>query len=217
MTRSLDRISHKAVWGAKAIISTTLVVLLGFASVVSAAGPHSRNARHAKPGVPGQSVKQYKLDDELTRRANRNPQATSSVIVTLVPGAQLPSEFKKFARSLNLGIINGQVLDLPNNMLKKLEAHPDVFRIHDNRAAAGHNYRTSVTVGAASVRELLGLTGQGIGIAVIDSGIAAWHDDLTNKTSKLYPYGNQRVAKFVDFVNGRTLPYDDNGHGTHVS
>ena len=26
----------------------------------------------------------------------------------------------------------------------------------------------------------------------------------------------QRVAAFVDFVNGRTAPYDDNGHGTHV-
>ena len=39
----------------------------------------------------------------------------------------------------------------------------------------------------------------------------------TNNTSKLFPYGNQRVSKFVDFVNGRTLPYDDNGHGTHVA
>jgi serine protease AprX len=29
--------------------------------------------------------------------------------------------------------------------------------------------------------------------------------------------GGQRVAKFVDFVNGQTNPYDDNGHGTHVS
>ena len=29
--------------------------------------------------------------------------------------------------------------------------------------------------------------------------------------------GNQRVTGFVDFVNGATQPYDDNGHGTHVS
>src|SRR5262249_34979960 len=50
-----------------------------------------------------------------------------------------------------------------------------------------------------------------------DSGITAWHDDLTNRTSKLFPYGNQRVAKFVDFVNGRSTPYDDNGHGSHVA
>ncbi len=27
----------------------------------------------------------------------------------------------------------------------------------------------------------------------------------------------QRVVGFVDFVNGRTTPYDDNGHGTHVA
>src|SRR6185295_2967780 len=56
-----------------------------------------------------------------------------------------------------------------------------------------------------------------IGVAVIDSGITNWHDDLTNKTSTIFPYGNQRVRKFVDFVNGRALPYDDNGHGSHVS
>ena len=33
----------------------------------------------------------------------------------------------------------------------------------------------------------------------------------------VYPYGNQRVSAFVDFVNGRTQPYDDEGHGTHVA
>src|SRR5205823_8075509 len=65
---------------------------------------------------------------------------------------------------------------------------------------------------------LMGYQGDGIGIAVIDSGVAAWHDDLTRgAVYKTFPYGDQRVAKFVDFVNGRTMPYDDNGHGTHVS
>jgi subtilisin family serine protease len=55
-------------------------------------------------------------------------------------------------------------------------------------------------------------------VAVIDSGIASWHDDLSGTSnSLLYPYGNQRVSRFVDFVNGQTTPYDDNGHGTHVS
>jgi serine protease AprX len=27
----------------------------------------------------------------------------------------------------------------------------------------------------------------------------------------------QRVKKFVDFVNGQLVAYDDNGHGTHVA
>src|SRR6185295_18828069 len=30
-------------------------------------------------------------------------------------------------------------------------------------------------------------------------------------------YGNQRVKKFVDFVNNQTQPYDDNGHWSHVA
>src|SRR4029079_4046403 len=94
---------------------------------------------------------------------------------------------------------------------------PEVFRVHDDRGVFTHNYRTAVTVGARAVQETLGYTGAGIGIATLDSGVTAWHDDLTNKSSTNYPYGNQRVAKFVDFVNGRSLPYDDNGHGTHVA
>src|SRR5207244_6808706 len=54
--------------------------------------------------------------------------------------------------------------------------------------------------------------------AIIDAGIATWHNDLTRGgVAKLFPYGDQRVAKFVDFVNNSTLPYDDNGHGTHVA
>jgi serine protease AprX len=56
-------------------------------------------------------------------------------------------------------------------------------------------------------------------VAVIDSGITSWHDDLTytGSNSSVKTVGGQRLAKFVDFVNGQTAPYDDNGHGTHVS
>src|SRR6185436_525224 len=78
-------------------------------------------------------------------------------------------------------------------------------------------YRTSVTVGAKVVNETMGYNGAGVSVAVIDSGITAWHDDLAGVGATIYPYGNQRVKKFVDFVNGRTHPYDDNGHGSHVA
>ncbi|MBZ5559629.1 MAG: S8 family peptidase, partial [Acidobacteriia bacterium] len=64
----------------------------------------------------------------------------------------------------------------------------------------------------------LGLTGAGVTVAVIDSGIATWHDDLTNRSSALYPYGDQRVLRFVDFVDGNSgNPHDEDGHGTHVA
>lgn len=50
-----------------------------------------------------------------------------------------------------------------------------------------------------------GLTGQGVVVAVVDTGIFA-HPDLAG-----------RIAAFKDLVNQKTIPYDDNGHGTHVA
>src|SRR4029077_1626991 len=47
---------------------------------------------------------------------------------------------------------------------------------------------------------------------VIDSGVTSWHDDLADPAA-----GTQRVARFVDFVNGAQAAYDDYGHGSHVA
>jgi subtilisin family serine protease len=214
-------IRRKAVWGPKRTLATLLIAGfgLGFATTAMAAGRHQTQPPHKDPGGAGFNVKNYKMDGEVTKWANvGNPLHISSVIVTLVPGAKLPPQFKRFARADILDIINGQVLDLPDHLIKQLAAYPDVFQIHSNRPIGAHNYRTSVTVGADVVRNFMGFTGAGIGVAVIDSGISSWHDDLTRGSDPtLYPYGDQRVAKFVDFVKGQTQPYDDYGHGTHVA
>ena len=54
---------------------------------------------------------------------------------------------------------------------------------------------------------------------MIDSGITAWHDDLTyqGRSTLVKVKNGQRVSAFVDFVAGRLNPYDDYGHGTHVA
>src|SRR6185503_4665309 len=95
--------------------------------------------------------------------------------------------------------------------------HPSVVAIHSDRPATKYDYRTSLTVGSLAVNQSIGFTGSGIGVAVIDSGVVSWHDDLTSRSDAQYPYGNQRVSAFVDFVGGATTPYDDNGHGSHVA
>lgn len=50
-----------------------------------------------------------------------------------------------------------------------------------------------------------GLSGRGIGVAVLDTGISL-HQDFA-----------ERVAGFHDYVNKLDDAYDDNGHGTHIS
>lgn len=214
-------VRRKAVWGPKRTLAALTVVALGFtpnAMAQSNASRHARPAPAANAGAPSARVKNSKLDDEVTRRKNGNPQERTSVIVRLVHGADLPAHLRKFARGRRLDIINAVVLDLPNAAIAQLEARPEIFRVHYNRPTGNFNYRTSVTVGARTVNYTLGYTGAGVGVAVIDSGIATWHDDLSGTNgSPDYPYGDQRVVHFVDFVNGQTQPYDDNGHGTHVS
>jgi serine protease AprX len=141
--------------------------------------------------------------------------------VRLAPGATLPNEFKKYLKGGNsqLDLIGGLILDVPDTLLTMLANHASVARVHHNRAVTPSNYRTAVTVGARVVNEMLGLTGKGVGVAVIDSGITTFHDDLQVGAglTTVFPYGNQRVSKFVDIVNGQVLPYDDNGHGSHVA
>jgi serine protease AprX len=163
-----------------------------------------------------------KLDRELNNRASKgSSNGKTQVIVMLKPGWNADTEAKRLGGKLgrDLESINGKVVELPNGQLKKLADYPGVDRIVYDRPTAGEMNRVAVTVGARAVQQTYGYRGAGIGIAVIDSGVAAWHDDLTylGSSSLVKTKNGQRVAAFVDFVNGRTSPYDDNGHGTHVA
>ena len=92
--------------------------------------------------------------------------------------------------------------------INKLNNHPEVKYVH-------HDYDVHINLNVAtaaiqskSANTLHGLTGRGVTVAVIDTGIYR-HYDLIHPTN--------RIIDFIDFVNGRTTPYDDNGHGTHVA
>ena len=88
---------------------------------------------------------------------------------------------------------------MPNALLKRLANDPKVKRIHIDRETEASMARASAAVGAKTAQALYGYTGAGIGVAVIDSGITPWHDDLTVSNGT-----GQRVTAFVDFVNGHT-------------
>jgi serine protease AprX len=212
-----SRIRSKAVWGPKRIVWGLLLLFTCLAPGTAFAKHHHYHPHPKRPGVPGAFARHYKIDAQLKERAEHgNPNEIVRVIAELeYPGQKLPRDLARYAVGIHLDLLNGEVFDVPNNKLKELAGH--VKQLHYDRPTKLHNYRTAVTVGARLAQDTLGLSGAGIGIAILDSGVSTWHDDLTNTTATLFPYGNQRVAKFVDFVNGRALPYDDNGHGTHVA
>jgi serine protease AprX len=156
-----------------------------------------------------------KLDRVLSKRMSEIT-GWSRVIVRATDRSQLGAA-KSLVRQLGgnprktLAAIDGEVVDVPNRVLSQLAASPLVGHVSLDRDVSAAMDRTGRTVGAVDVRQQLGLTGAGVGVAIVDSGITPWHDDLGGAD------GQQRTVRFVDFLNGGPTPYDDLGHGTHVA
>ncbi|MBS4021906.1 MAG: S8 family peptidase [Dethiobacter sp.] len=103
-----------------------------------------------------------------------------------------------------LALINAFSTDVNAQSLKALVENDTVKRIwYDSEVKAVLDI-ASPTVGSSLLWDDE-ITGEGIVVAVLDTGIYA-HADLDG-----------RIVGFADFVKNRTEPYDDNGHGTHVA
>ena len=167
----------------------------------------------------GPSGNHGKIDKILKSRAGQG--GMSRAIVTLKPGSDLSADVRRLGGRLGrkLGLINGQVVELPNAVIRKLAELSFVESIHYDRPTGGEMNRVAVLTGARAAQTAYGYNGAGVGVAVIDSGVTNWHDDLgqSPNTPGVRLKNGQRVSAFVDFVNGRTSSYDDNGHGTHVA
>ena len=196
--------------------AAVLVGLLALALVGDAsAGPRGHRNRRQPQRVE-------RIDKELKARSGRLG-GTSHVIIQIKPGqdGNASQEVRKLGGRVGrkLKLIDGMVVELPNRVIKALSERSEVISIHYDRPTGQHLNRAAVTVGARAVRQQYGYDGAGVGVAVIDSGITSQHDDMSyHGTSSLVRVVNgQRTSAFVDFVNGLTTAYDDNGHGTHVS
>jgi serine protease AprX len=187
------QIRQKATWGFKRFL-VGAVSLVGIVAVATDASAGGRRYR--------------KMDSRLESRAlSGSSLRTSSVIVTFAPGTDVPPSLQKYSRFGRIGNINGHVLDIPDSELGNLADLPQTIHVHPDADVHGMDFRTAVTSGSFFVNHNNGLTGAGITIAVLDSGIAKVQDDLPASA----------VVAFKDFVNGRTTRYDDYGHGTHVA
>src|SRR5215510_4293488 len=159
-----------------------------------------------------------KMDSVLRQRAAAIV-GRSRVIVQFKSDPDVRVFGRSFAgRRLNQ---HAQVADIDNRTLDDLAADPRVERVMIDRPTFATMERTGATIGATIARQQFSLTGKGVGVAIIDSGISAFPDDLNRTLTGSY---QRRVTHFKDFTRDvspsmwfNDIPTDAYGHGTHVA
>ncbi len=156
-----------------------------------------------------------KLSADLQERAG-----ASNIVTVIVQYRQMPTA--AHLGSLQAGgamiksrlhTIRAVTMRVPVAMLPILESNPNVAYVTPDRNVkmtanpATEQFASAVEADIAA--STYALNGTGIGVAVIDSGVAA-HADLGNGS-------NSRVVYSQSFVAGDTTTSDKFGHGTHVA
>lgn len=107
----------------------------------------------------------------------------------------------------NLPIIDAFSGYLPTDLIYRLSNDPNVDYI-----SFDSKVYTLLDVASPSIEAYYphdkGFEGEGVTIAIIDTGVSPHYDLIKPKN---------RIVGFKDLINYRDAPYDDNGHGTHIA
>lgn len=93
--------------------------------------------------------------------------------------------------------------------LNRLIEHPEIDYVCEDKTAIVCAQEQSIAkANRISIKNKLKLTGNKVGIGLIDTGVYP-HGDLLNPDKK--------IVHFTDLIRNFKYPYDDNGHGTFIS
>ncbi len=162
---------------------------------------------------------QSRLDATLATRAGQP--GVSRVIVRSTGATDVTAKIRahRGQAGQRLALVDAYVAEVPNDALSALAAADGVAGVHLDRPVGA-----LLTPGAGKLAgnlqgvssSALDFTGAGVGVAVIDSGLTSWHDDLARVDAGRALVG-QRVAGFADFTGSTNQVADSYGHGTHVA
>ncbi|MGI4790119.1 MAG: S8 family serine peptidase [Janthinobacterium lividum] len=156
-----------------------------------------------------------KSDASITRTlASKSPSGWASVILKmnggLTPAKQARLQALGADITRHLDLINSITITVPKSALAQVAALPFVSHLSDNMAVRKCDEFTDASSGAEYAFQKYALTGQGVGVAVLDSGVRYSQDfQPAGKTS--------RVIGAISFVSKDTSTDDACGHGTHVA
>lgn len=149
-------------------------------------------------------------DDQLLFRPRQDAARDNELL------AEIASRKGRIVRAFSR--LGSMVVDLPAGEVRPLAAHRQVRWISPDRTSMVMASHIETTTGASAARGSLGgaqqLDGNGMTIAILDTGIASDHAGFLAKIG-----GLSRILATVDMTGsaGITPAYDRHGHGTHVA
>ena len=173
------------------------------------------------------NVSSSPLIDELLRNelgaAAKNNGSTSKIFPVLVKFKKGDTCYKSGTQSLQSVVNNYADCEMKRSLPRfalqsgKLTAEAledlctncgDVEKIYLDREYNALLDTATDTTRATELQEESDATGEGVTIAIIDTGVHPSPDLMEPE---------ERIIGFKDFVNDQEDPYDDNGHGTHCA
>jgi subtilisin family serine protease len=107
---------------------------------------------------------------------------------------------------------HGAAVRVSRSAVAAIAALPYVKRVHEDLEMHTMAGAATGQIGADKVWSTLGTRGKGVVVAVIDTGVDYNHEALGKGIGPGF-----KILGGYDFVNRDGDPFDDNGHGTHVS
>ena len=126
-----------------------------------------------------------------------NPSTARSARGTLPAGA-LRASFR---------LIHGFAATVTRGRAEALARRPGLIRLEPDFRVTASMEAADRDFGTEKARADYGVDGGGIEICVVDTGVDPTHEQLDSKAP----------IPFHDLINGRSVAYDDQGHGTHVA
>jgi serine protease AprX len=219
-----DRISRleSGVWGNRSTVGSRSIIgrVMAVAVLVALMGAAATAAK--KPLPPNQKYSpelQTLLKADKTLKNYGNQKVNIIVQFISAPGS---AQFQHMGAAgallqRQLKAINGGQFTIPVSRLPKIASLPEVYYITlDRPVQLSSTTSASTTVYPsqavdADIAWANGYNGNGIGVAVIDSGVTD-RPDLHSQAT-----GNYRVVYSESFIPGDSTTTDAYGHGTHVA
>lgn len=214
-----------------ALLLTGLITLAACGQTPSSSTPNQTRTKPALTGVQPSETGKWFIEFEGEPSGSLSAQSLSPQAITFqAQAARAGLQYQQVA-SYNT-LFNGLSIASDTATVARLSKLPGVKNIYPVIEIKAPVVQQSETVpnmtsaagmtGADNLRDELGLTGKGIKVAVIDSGIDLTHPAFQGRVMAGYDFVGDTFGSKVNGVTNYTpapddSPQDCGGHGTHVS